>query len=385
MIRSIRVCRTPALGGHLITCRDCGYRRYQYFSCGNSQCPQCQGIKRLQWQDRLANRMLNVPYVHTTFTLPHQLNGLARRNPRRIYNLLLRSAWKTVKELCSDVQNLGALPGMTAVLHTWGSDLKYHIHAHCLITFGGLSGVSKNEWRWPWRKHKLAPYRKMCGKFRAIFLQDLKQLMDTGQVVYPRKYENIAEELQKIRWVVHNTRPTAETKVIEEYLGRYICRIGISNRRLSYDKNGKNVRIEYNDYAHQKAGQPAPKKYRNVPPLVAMNLFLQHQLPAYFQRVRHYGLHAARTYVTIKDKIPEKLKRNGKTVRTVIQILKALLAQEPYKCDNCGGTTFDTSTIKSDRQYLNRHILHLGRSPPSIQAGTTRSTPVHCEDLIVTR
>lgn len=28
---------------------------------------------------------------------------------------------------------------MTAVLHTWGSDLKYHVHAHCLVTFGGLS------------------------------------------------------------------------------------------------------------------------------------------------------------------------------------------------------------------------------------------------------
>ncbi len=329
--------------------------------------------------------MLEVPYIHTTFTMPHQLNGLARRNPRAIYNLLLRSAWKTIKELCSDAQNLGALPGMTAVLHTWGSDLKYHIHAHCLITFGGLSGASKNEWRWPWRKHKLAPYRKMCGKFRAIFLQDLKQLMDTGQVVYPRKYEDIVEELQKIRWVVHNTRPTADTKVIEEYLGRYICRIGISNKRLSYDKNGKNVRIEYNDYAHQKAGQPAPKKYRNVPPLVAMNLFLQHQLPAYFQRVRHYGLHASATYAKIKDKIPEKLKRNGKTVRTVLQILTALLAEEPYKCENCGGTAFDTSPIKSDHHYLNRHILHLGRSPPSIQAGTTRSTPVNCEDLIVTR
>ncbi|MCB0562463.1 MAG: transposase zinc-binding domain-containing protein, partial [Phaeodactylibacter sp.] len=52
LIRSIRVCRTPALGGRRITCKQCGDVRYQYFSCGNSQCPQCQGIKRLQWQDR---------------------------------------------------------------------------------------------------------------------------------------------------------------------------------------------------------------------------------------------------------------------------------------------------------------------------------------------
>lgn len=324
--------------------------------------------------------MLNVPYVHTTFTLPHQLNGLARRYPTVIYNLLLRSAWKTLKQLCAEECHVGGLPGMTAVLHSWGSDLKYHVHVHCLVTFGGLTAGPKQEWRWPQQKDKLAPYRKICGRFRAVFLAGLKCLMDQGEVVYHRSFEDIEDQLLKVRWVVHNTRPTADTKVIEEYLGRYICRIGISNKRLSYDKEGQNVCIEYNDYNKQKAGQAAPKEYRNLPPLVAMQLFLQHQLPAYFQRVRHYGLHAGITYAKIKDKMPQQLKRNGQTVRTVIQILKALLAAEPYQCEHCGGTDFDTQIIQTDRAYLDRHIpayrtgrLHQGRSPPSVQAGTAGS------------
>ena len=103
-----------------------------------------------------------------------------------------------------------------------------------------------------------------------------------------------------------------------------------------------------------------------------MYLFLQHQLPAYLQRVRYYGLHASATYTKVKDKIPDQLKRNGKTVRTVIQVLTALLATEPYQCENCGGTAFDRTSIKSDRHYLNRHVLHQGRSPPSTQADTER-------------
>ncbi|MCB1719687.1 MAG: transposase zinc-binding domain-containing protein, partial [Candidatus Competibacteraceae bacterium] len=86
--------------------------------CGNSQCPQCQGIKRLQWQDRLRQRMLQVPYCHITFTLPHDLNGLARRNPWQVYNLMFRSAWQTVRRLCKKPKNVGGLPGMSAVLHT---------------------------------------------------------------------------------------------------------------------------------------------------------------------------------------------------------------------------------------------------------------------------
>jgi len=125
LIRSIRVCRTPKLGGKKITCKSCKHKTYIYFSCGNSQCPICQGLKRMQWQDRLNARMLKVPYVHTVFTLPHELNGLARNNEMQIYGLIMKSAWKTVKSLTKKEENLGALPGMTSVLHTFGSDLKY--------------------------------------------------------------------------------------------------------------------------------------------------------------------------------------------------------------------------------------------------------------------
>lgn len=313
--------------------------------------------------------MLRVPYCHITFTLPHQLNGLARRYPAIIYNLLLRSCWKTIAKLCAEEDNVGGKTGMTAVLHTWGSDLKYHVHVHCLVTFGGLAEGQKPEWKWPRRKHKLAAFRKLRGAFRDIFLAGLKRLMKKEEVTYHRSFSEMEAELLKKSWVVNHQRPTAETKVIEEYLGRYICRIGISNKRLRYDRQGKNVRIEYNDYSRQEPGKAAPKKYRNLPPLVAMQLFLQHQLPPYFQRVRHYGLHSGVTYAKQKDKIPDKLKRNGQAVRAVIQILRALLAEEPYQCEHCGGTSFEAGLIEPSRHYLNRHILHQGRSPPESQAG----------------
>lgn len=312
--------------------------------------------------------MLKVPYVHTTFTLPHELNGLARRHPAAMYNLLLRSCWKTIAKLCANEGNVGGRPGMTAVLHTWGSDLKYHIHVHCLITFGGLTSPPDPVWRWPRRKFKLARYREMCGLFRSIFLKDLGVLLAAGQLVYHRNFEEIEAELLKKRWVVHNTRPTTDAKVIEEYLGRYICRIGISNKRLFYDKHGKNVRIQYNDYRHQQAGQVAPKAYRDLAPLVAMCQLLQHQLPPYFQRVRHYGLHSAVSYNKVKDQIPNELKRSGQTVRTVIQILRALLAEQPYQCQDCGGTDFEVEPLQADRSYLVRHVLDQGRSPPFSQA-----------------
>jgi glutathione S-transferase len=260
---------------------------------------------------------------------------------------------------------------MTAVLHTWGSDLKYHVHAHCLVTFGGLSGDAAPVWKWPRRKNKLAPFRKLCATFRCVMLSGLKQLLQSGQVSYQGDFAVLEAELERKRWVVNHQPPTADTKVIEEYLGRYISRIGISNKRFHYDVQSGQVRIEYNDYARQQPGQPAPKAYRTLPPLVAMHQLLQHQTPAHFQRVRHYGLHAASTRRKIGDQLPQAVKKEGQTVRTLIQILRALLGTEPFRCGQCGSTGFEVQPINSDRSYLDSHVLHRDRSPPFGQAGKT--------------
>ena len=82
LINAIRVCRTPALGGIVYTCSGCGAQHFVYKSCGHSHCMMCQSIKREQWMDKLNQRLLKVPYIHTTFTIPHQLNGLFRMNQK---------------------------------------------------------------------------------------------------------------------------------------------------------------------------------------------------------------------------------------------------------------------------------------------------------------
>ncbi|MBK7633150.1 MAG: transposase zinc-binding domain-containing protein [Saprospiraceae bacterium] len=69
LIRAIRVCKTPALGGTIIHCNNCGHKHYVYHSCGHSHCMICQSIKREQWVDKLKSNLLKVPYIHTVFTL----------------------------------------------------------------------------------------------------------------------------------------------------------------------------------------------------------------------------------------------------------------------------------------------------------------------------
>ena len=319
----------------------------------------------MQWQDRLDVRMLAVPYAHITFTVPHELNGLIRKNPAVMFNLLFQSAWQTIRKVCADERNVGGLPGMTAVLHTWGSDLKYHVHLHCLVTFGGYNRKN-GKWLWPKRKGKVARYRAIRGTYRKIFLEQLEKEMrpQKGTIRYHESYEVVTRGLTKKTWVVNHQPPTADTKVIQEYLGRYICRIGITNKRLSYEEDGKNVRIEYNDYAKQVSGEVAPKADRHLHPIEAMGQILQHLLPPRFHRSRHYGLHAANTYANLEPQLPEKVKREGATVRTIIEILRAMLEEEPYRCPYCQSDQLEKIEILPNRDYS---AIGLGSRAPPLQ------------------
>jgi len=306
--------------------------------------------------------MLQVPYVHTTFTLPHELNGITKKNPSIIYGLLMRSGWATIRQLCKDESNLGAMPGMISVLHTFGSDLKYHVHVHTLITFGGLTKLG--AWRWPKRKKKLASYREMCSVFRVIFLRELSKLEKKGKIILDHYYQGIKEEISQKRWVVNNQYPTADTSVIENYLSRYINRVAISKNRFKYLADQQKVEIIYNNYRAQAVNQAAPKSIKVLPPLVAIDHIMRHVLPASFQKARYYGLHAAATYRVVKDKIPHYLKRNNLTIRTLFQILKYLLQLTPYRCENCQSPDYFIYAIPPDKSWINT-IIALPRNKSS--------------------
>lgn len=322
------------------------------------------------WQQRLAEKFLAVPYVHIVFTLPHELNTLARLNPRIMYNNIMRSSWLTVKTLSSKEENIGGLPGMVAVLHTFGSDMKYHVHVHSLVTFGGLDQAG--NWLWPKRKKKIAPYREMCKEYRAQFLKLLKKQVDQKELRLVNDIDQLLEEVGSKRWNVRNQYPTADTEVLTQYLARYINRIAISKSRLEFLKGKQQtddlVKITYNDYRNQIKGAPAPKAVKTIQPLVAINQFLIHVLPPYFQKSRYYGIHNHRTYESVKDRIPQKLKRNTQTIRILFAIIKYLSGLTPYQCEQCMGTAFDNTTIRPDNNWVFQFItLPNYRGPPKTQ------------------
>jgi len=296
VLRAIASCRTAALGGHVEGCRECGHRRIAYNSCRNRHCPKCQGKERARWMAGEAATLLPVDYFHVVFTLPHALHPLLRLNRGRLYGLLFHAASATLCELARDPRHLGAEPSITMVLHTWGQDLRQHVHVHCVVSAGGLSR-SGDRWRATRRHGFLFPVRVMSKLFRGKYLAGLDHARNARQLRLEcpsdasgddLDWKRRLAELRAVDWVVYAKPPFGGPDRVLKYLSRYTHRVAISNRRILSVDQGL-VRFACKDYAHGGAQRivslRAPEFLRR---------FLLHVLPRGFVRIRHYGILANR-------------------------------------------------------------------------------------------
>jgi len=99
----------------------------------------CQSGARDRWIAARQSELLPVPYIHVVFTVPHHLAHLALVNKKVFYDLLFHATAETLLEVAANPKHLGAQIGFFAVLHSWGQNLLFHPHLHCLIPAGGLS------------------------------------------------------------------------------------------------------------------------------------------------------------------------------------------------------------------------------------------------------
>jgi hypothetical protein len=332
------------LGAHKDRCDECGYEQISYNSCRNRHCPKCQTFAKEQWIEKQRANLLNARYFHTVFTVPDDLHPLFYQNQKLMYSLLFKAASETVMELCADRKHLGATPGITAVLHTWGQNLSYHPHLHCIITGGGLTGDN----RWVSSRIKFfLPVKVLSRKFRGKFLCYLKKerLDFYGQASHlenPKHFAELIDTLYKKDWIVYCKKPFGSADKVIAYLGRYTHRVAISNNRIISADGGK-VSFRWRDYKDHNR-----MKTMTLDAHEFIRRFLMHILPAGFRKIRHYGLFASRD----KSKRLSLCKRLTRTrlkfqeVIPVTEKLTALLGEDWNLCPCCG-------------------VGHLSRDPPA--------------------
>jgi hypothetical protein len=289
-LRAIALCRTAALGGHITQCDQCRHEVQAYNSCRHRSCPKCHGAAQGAWLAAREREILETPYVHVIFTLPHALGPLALQNPRLLYGLLFRTVAQTLQDIAGDPKHLGAEIGGFAVLHTWGQQLLHPPHLHCVLPAGGIAADGA-QWV-PCRPRFFLPVRVLSRRFRRLYLASLEQLYAQGQLALTGRCRELAEPtpwrrrlaaLRDQEWVVYAKEPIQDPGHVLKYLARYTHRVAISNHRLVALEHDQ-VTFRYKDYTHGHR-----LRTLTLDAVEFLRRLMLHVPPHGFHRLRHFG------------------------------------------------------------------------------------------------
>jgi len=320
VMRAIEVCRTSYLGGHVQKCDTCGFEQHAYNSCRNRHCPKCQSLTKAQWVEDRKAELLPVPYFHNVFTLPHELNPIALCNRKTIYSMLFKAVSETLLKFGRN--NLGGTIGFTAILHTWDQKLLDHLHLHCVIAGGVISG---DKTRWIQTKNNyLFNVEALSLVFRGKFIDYLEKTHSKGVLKFPGNtakyatvegFSGLIKDLRSKDWVVFSKKPFAGPQEVLEYIGRYTHRVAISNNRIVDVQDGK-VTFTYRD---RKNGNTLRIKTLDAEEFIQR--FLLHVLPDGFMKIRHFGflsnrhkkekVQLCRELIGDNSPVPERTKKNA--------------------------------------------------------------------------
>ena len=250
-------------------------------------------------------------------------------------NAVFSACTETLISFCKEQ---GFLPAVTAVLHTFGSDLKRHVHIHVIISAGGLKlsgkaerytrfeqrklrnpkartkkvSVLTNNPEWvPWTKF---PYKMLQKRYQALLIKHLKEQIDKNihsenpdqalmvfcdPAIANTFFDDLKKEYQN-GFYVHITEERTDLKLTAAYIGRYARRPPLSELRIkSY--TGEYISFEFKDYRNN-----GSKVLYTLKTIAFIRKLVRHIPPHYFNVIRHYGLSASRvktTYKTITDKL----------------------------------------------------------------------------------
>jgi hypothetical protein len=340
----IGMCKTEKLGSHKEKCTSCGHKRVHYNSCGNRNCPNCQGINKEKWILARSADLLPVKYFHGVFTVPSELRGLFRYNKRLLYDLLFQCVKETLFEFSLGAkQKMEAKPGLISVLHTWNQKMGYHPHVHCIIPAGGIN--NKGEWKTSKGKDDfLFRVEALSAKFKQKFLILLAELVANDEVKFPVKDAHCSTKsdfyktkgiLYNRDWVVYAKESFGGPEQVMEYLGRYTHKIAISNHRIV---KVSDTHVSFN-YLNRSTNTV---EIRKVTGAEFIQLFLQHVLPKRFIKIRHYGFLSTRSKKVDLAKIRKALKVENPPVKEDLSTRELVLktyGKDPNLCPKCNKDT----------------------------------------------
>jgi ribosomal protein S27E len=222
-------CGNPRSGFARIRCPDCHAEHLVTFSCKTRGfCPSCHAKRLEEWGDWVRETLLlDIPHRQVVLTIPKTLRIFFKFR-RKLLGELCRAAARSLMVYFETLTGEELVPGIIAVVQTFGERINFHPHLHLLVTEGGVDRAGTFHW---------IP-RLDDGRLADVFAREVLRLL-VGRGLLSEEWVERILSWRHTGFNVHS-RVRARTKIETERVGKYMVRpvLGL-DRLLFLDREGK--------------------------------------------------------------------------------------------------------------------------------------------------
>ena len=268
-------CGDPSFGGAMYGCPHCGNLKFVPFRCHSRFCPTCGNKYAMERTTSMSFKLVNVTHRHCVFTIDKSLREFFLKD-RSLLDCLFHSSNSVITRMFYKMnKSKNFTPGFIMVLHTFGRDLKWNPHIHCLISEGGYSDDGF------WRNVKHFDYTFLRNAFRTALLNEMESKI--GSSFKKVKAKCYREHQQG--FYVYAKPNLCDPRIVVKYIGRYLGRPVISTSRIDkYD--GEMVTFHYNRHEDEQYIE------ETIPAMEFIQRLIRHIPEKHFKMIRYGGIYA---------------------------------------------------------------------------------------------
>jgi len=309
-------CGDSSFGGAMYGCPHCGKLKFVPFRCHSRFCPTCGNKYAIERTTSMSFKLVNVTHRHCVFTIDENLRESFLKD-RSLLDCLFHSVNSVISRMFYKMnKSKNFTPGFIMVLHTFGRDLKWNPHIHCLLSEGGYSDDGF------WRHVKHFNYTYLRNAFRTALLNEMESKI--GPSFKKVKADCYTEH--KHGFYVYAKPNKCDPKTVVKYIGRYLGRPVIATSRIDkYD--GEMVTFHYNRHEDEQYIE------ETVPAMEFIQRLIRHIPEKHFKMIR-YARHRK-----IDSKLHRAISKSKHPIyRSFNQWRTAILSSfgyDPLECPDC--------------------------------------------------
>ncbi len=319
-------CRTSSLGYSLFECPHCGELKFVFHTCKSRFCPSCGVAYVKKRTNNILSKCYNCKHRHIVFTISDYLWDLFRKD-RSLIDLLFQAVSKTILSWFKDkYKKQNYIPGIIAVLHTYGRDLKWNPHIHTIVTEGAMGDFNI------FKKFDFISYNALRKRFQKILLDLLEKRL--GKKNFKSLKNKIYLKSNKGFYVYAKPSPkskSSSTKDKIEYALRYTGKPVIAESRI-IDYDGDFVTFWYQRHEDNKLVVEKVHVYDFIKRLII------HIPDEHFKTIRYYGIYSKKH--KFHDKMFMLMKSHFSFIQKQLLNWRMMILKDfgidPIDCPKCG-------------------------------------------------